>query len=289
MKIVIGKNSPSPIKVNRLGYGTMRLTGPHIWGEPADRPIALKILKTAVNNGVNFLDTADYYGRDVTNRLIREALYPYPSDLIICTKVGGNRREDKSWFAYASPQNLRDSVENNLRTLQLEQLSLVHLRIISPCEVPFEESLEAMFELQKEGKILHIGLSNVSLEEVELAISKGAIASVENAYGYSQRRTFSGIGGLTRGGEEVLDLCEKLEMPLIPFFSLVNSLPKLNPKITEIVKKYGATEAQIYLAWLFAKSPYLLPIPGTSSLKHLEENIKSKDILLTKEDMDYLG
>jgi pyridoxine 4-dehydrogenase len=139
MDIVIGKNSPAAIKVRRLGYGTMRLTGPQIWGEPADRPKALQILKTAVNNGINFLDTADYYGKDVTNRLIRQALYPYPADLIICTKVGGNRREDKSWFAYASPQNLRDSVENNLRTLGLEQLALVHLRVITPFEVAFEE------------------------------------------------------------------------------------------------------------------------------------------------------
>jgi pyridoxine 4-dehydrogenase len=289
MDIVIGKNSPAAIKVRRLGYGTMRLTGPQIWGEPADRPKALQILKTAVNNGINFLDTADYYGKDVTNRLIRQALYPYPADLIICTKVGGNRREDKSWFAYASPQNLRDSVENNLRTLGLEQLSLVHLRVITPFEVPFEESLEAMFQLQKEGKILHVGLSNVSLEEVELALRKGPIASVENAYGFAQRRTFPGMGGITRGGEEVLGLCEKLEIPLIPFFSLLNSLPKQEPKIKEISRKYDATEAQIYLAWLFAKSPYILPIPGTSSLSHLEENIKSQSISLSREDMDYLG
>ena len=289
MKIIIGKNSSSPLEVNRLGYGTMRLTGPQIWGEPADRPQALQILKTAVKNGVNFLDTADYYGRDVTNRLIREALYPYPPDLVICTKVGGNRREDKSWFVYATPQNLRDSVENNLRTLQLEQLSLVHLRMISPLEVPFEESLEAMFELQKEGKILHVGLSNVSPEDVELGLKKGPIASVENAYGYSQRATSSGPGGLTRGGEEVLALCEKNEIPLIPFFSLLTFLPKGNDKITELARKYNATEAQITLAWLLAKSPFILPIPGTSKLKHLEENLKSVAIQLTREDMDYLG
>jgi len=289
MKIIIGRKSSFPLEVNRLGYGTMRLTGPHIWGEPEDRPQALQILKTAVKKGVNFLDTADYYGKDVTNRLIKEALYPYPSDLVICTKVGGNRREDKSWYSYATPQNLRDSVENNLRTLQIEQLQLVHFRVISPAEVPFEESLEAMFELQKEGKILHLGLSNVSPEEVELAIQKGPIASVENAFGYSQRNSFTGIGGVTRGGQEVLALCEKNEIPLIPFFSLLTSLYKGNEKIIEIAKKYNSSEAQINLAWLLAKSPFILPIPGTSKLKHLEENLKSTSIRLTPADMDYLG
>jgi pyridoxine 4-dehydrogenase len=289
MKIIIGKNSSSPLEVNRLGFGTMRLTGPQIWGEPADRPQALQILKTAVKQGVNFLDTADYYCRDVTNRLIREALHPYPRGLIIFTKVGGNRRDDKSWFSYSSPQNLRDSVENNLRTLQLEQLSLVHLRMISPNEVPFEESLDAMFELQKEGKILHVGLSNVGPEEVESGLKKGPIATVENAYGFSQRRSFSGPAGLTSGGEEVLSLCEKNEIPLIPFFSLLNSLPKGNEKITEMAIKYNATEAQINLAWLLAKSPWILPIPGTSKLKHMEENLKSASIQISREDMDYLG
>jgi pyridoxine 4-dehydrogenase len=289
MKIVIGKNSSSPLEVNRMGFGTMRLTGPEIWGEPADRPQALQILKTAVLRGVNFIDTADYYGRDVTNRLIKEALFPYPKGLVICTKVGGNRREDKSWFPYASPQNLRDSVDNNLRTLQLEQLSLVHLRMISHSDVPFVESLEAMFELQKEGKILHVGLSNVGPEDVTLGMSKGAIATVENAFGYALRKTFSGPAGLTMGGEDVLPICEKNEIPLIPFFSLLTFLPSGNKKITEIAKKYGATEAQINLAWLFAKSPFILPIPGTSKLKHLEENLKSDSIQLSKDDMDYLG
>jgi pyridoxine 4-dehydrogenase len=289
MKISIGKRSGSPIEVNRPGYGTMRLTGPHIWGEPQDRTQALQILKTAVSRGVNFLDTADYYGKDVTNRLIREALYPYPKDLVICTKVGGARREDKSWYSYSSPKNLRDSVENNLRTLGLEQLALVHFRVIFPYLVPFEESLDAMFELQKEGKINHVGLSNISPEELELGLKKGAIATVENAYGYSQRRTIEGPGGLSRGGEEVLALCEKNEIPLIPYFSLLTFFQKGSSRISEMAEKHKATEAQINLAWLMAKSPIILPIPGTSKLSHLEENLGATAIRLTREDMEFLG
>jgi pyridoxine 4-dehydrogenase len=290
MKLIIGKNSKTPITVNRLGYGTMRLTGPQIWGEPEDRPQALQVLRTAVEKGVNFLDTADYYGKDVTNRLIKEALYPYPKDLVICTKVGGTRGDDKSWRPYATPQNLRDSIENNLRTLQLEQITLVHFRVIFPYAAPLEESLEALFELQREGKILHLGLSNVSPEEVELGLKMGAIASVENAYGYVQRRSFTAPhGGLTRGGEEVLPLCEKHEIPLIPFFSLLNSLPEKDNKIATIATKYGATEAQVNLAWLLHKSPWILPIPGTSKVAHLEENLKAADIRLTEEDMVFLG
>jgi pyridoxine 4-dehydrogenase len=290
MKIIIGKNSKTPITVNRLGYGTMRLTGPQIWGEPEDRPQALQVLRTAVEKGVNFLDTADYYGKDVTNRLIKEALYPYPKDLVICTKVGGTRGDDKSWRPYATPQNLRDSIENNLRTLQLEQITLVHFRVIFPHVAPFEESLNTLFELQREGKILHLGLSNVSPEEVELGLKMGSIASVENAYGYVQRRSFTAPhGGLTRGGEEVLPLCEKYEIPLIPFFSLLNSLPEKDDKIATIATKYGATESQVNLAWLLHKSPWILPIPGTSKVAHLEENLKAAGIRLTEEDMDYLG
>jgi aryl-alcohol dehydrogenase-like predicted oxidoreductase len=246
-------------------------------------------LKTAVARGVNFLDTADYYGRDVPNRLIKEALYPYPKDLVICTKVGGTRGDDKSWKPYATPRNLRDSIDNNLRTLQLEQMTLVHFRAIHDSPVPFEESLDAMFELQKEGKILHVGLSNIGPEELETGLRKGKIASVENAYGHTQRTSFSAHGMSTKGGEEVLHICEREEIPLIPFFSLLNSLDKGNERIAVIAAKYGATESQINLAWLLHKSPWILPIPGTSKLAHLEENLKAADIRLTAADMDYLG
>ena len=287
--ITIAPNSAQPLTVSRLGYGTMRLTGPDIWGEPADRPQALAILKKAVEAGVNFLDTADYYGEDITNRLIVEALYPYPADLIVCTKVGATRRPDKSWVPFNTPENLRISIDNNLRTLKREQIQLVHLRLMGHGAVPLEEQLGAMFEMQRAGKILHVGLSNVTRDELEAGLKLGNIATVENMYGYGQRTTVVLPYGTNPGGEEVLDLCEQHGIPLIPFFSLVNSLPKADNKITEIARKYGATEAQINLAWLLHKSPWLLPIPGTSSLAHFEENMKAADIKLSVEDMAYLG
>ena len=289
MQITIAQKSAQPLTVSRLGYGTMRLTGPEIWGEPANRAEALEILKTAVANGVNFLDTADYYGEDVTNRLIAEALHPYPQDLIICTKVGATRRPDKSWVPYHTPENLRTSIENNLRTLKQEQIQLVHLRLIGHGEVPFAEQLGAMFDMQREGKILHVGLSNVSREDLETGLSMGPIATVENMYGHGQRTTLQTPHGASHGGGEVLDLCEQHGIPLIPYFSLVNSLPKADTQIAAIAKKHNASEAQINLAWLLHKSPWMLPIPGTSSLAHLRENLKATDIRLSAEDMAYLG
>ena len=288
--ITIAPHSAHPLTVNRLGYGTMRLTGPHVWGEPADRPQALAILRTAVERGVNFLDTADYYGDDVTNRLIAEALYPYPADLVICTKVGGARQPDKSWITFNTPDNLRTSIDRNLSTLKQEQIQLVHFRVLPNSKVPLEESLEAMFDMQREGKILHMGVSNVSRPELETALGMGEIASVENMYGYAQRTTLNDPAyGETRGGEEILALCEQRDIPLIPFFSLVHGLPKAGDKLAELARKYGVSEAQLNIAWLLHRSPLLLPIPGTSSLAHLRENLQSADILLTAEDMAYLG
>ena len=288
MQITIARNSARPLTVNRLGYGTMRLTGPDIWGEPTSRAEALEILKTAIARGVNFIDTADYYGEDVTNRLIAEALHPYAQDLIICTKVGATRRPDKSWVPFNTPENLRASIDNNLRTLQQEQVQLVHLRLIGHGGVPLEEQLAAMFEMQREGKILHVGLSNVSRAELEIGLRLGAIATVENMYGHGQRTTLSHAHGVNQGGEEVLDLCEQHGIPLIPYFSLVNSLPKADNRIAEIARKHNASEAQVNIAWLLRKSPWLLPIPGTSQLAHLEENLKAADMRLSAEDMAYL-
>jgi aryl-alcohol dehydrogenase-like predicted oxidoreductase len=286
--LTIAPNSAQPLTVNRLGYGTMRLTGPGIWGEPADRPQALEILKTAVASGVNFIDTADYYGEDVTNRLIAEALYPYAKDLVICTKVGGARKPDKSWIPFARPENLRTSIENNLRTLRQEQVQLVHFRVLPGGDVPFAESMGAMYDLQREGKILHVGVSNVTPEELAAALQMGEVASVENMYGYAQRTTFNDGHGETRGGE-VLPLCEQHGIPLVPFFSLVHGLPNAGDKLTELARQRGVTEAQLNIAWLLHKSPLLLPIPGTSSLAHLRENLAATDIELSAEDMAYLG
>jgi pyridoxine 4-dehydrogenase len=266
----------------------MRLTGEGIYGEPKNRPEALQILRHCISSGINFLDTADYYGEDVTNRLIAEALYPYPDDLVICSKVGGARKPDKSWIPHNSPQQLRSSIDNNLRTLKLEQLSLVHFRILAGSNVPFTESMNAMFDMQKEGKVLHVGVSNVSKEELQTAMAMGNIATVENMYAHGQRTTLITPHGETRGGGEVLEICEQNEIPLIPYFSLINSMSKKNSRIAAIAKKYNATEAQIYIAWLLHRSPCILPIPGTSQIKHFEENIKSAEIKMTVDDMNFL-
>ncbi len=288
-KITIAGKSKHPLKVNRLGYGTMRLTGAGIYGEPHNRPEALQILKKAINSGINFIDTADYYGEDVTNRLIAEALYPYPAGLVICSKVGGARKPDKSWITYNSPENLRTSIENNLRTLKIEQMPIVHFRVMPGSGVPFKESMDAVFNMQQEGKILHVGVSNVGAEELEAAMALGNIVTVENMYGHAQRTTSKTPYGENRGGEEVLEICEKNEIPLIPFFSLVTSMPKKDKRIAEIAQKHNATEVQIHIAWLLQRSPWILPIPGTSSLRHFEENIKAVDINLTEEDMNFLN
>lgn len=285
--ITIAAKSSHPLTVNRLGYGTMRLTGEGIYGEPPNRPEALQILKRAIEKGVNFIDTADYYGEDVTNRLIAEALYPYPKDLVICTKVGGARKPDKSWIAFNRPENLRSSIDNNLRTLKQEQITLVHFRAIG-AGVPFKESMDAMFEMQKEGKILHVGVSNVTRDELETVMKMGEIATVENMYGHAQRTTHRAGHMESNGGEEILDICEQNGIPLIPYFSLFLSMPKKDVRMAEIARKYGITEVQANIAWLLHRSPWILPIPGTSSLKHFDENMKAADIVLTEEDMHFL-
>jgi pyridoxine 4-dehydrogenase len=218
-----------------------------------------------------------------------EALHPYPSNLVICTKVGATRRPDKSWVPFNTPENLRTSIDNNLRTLRQEQVQLVHLRLMGHSEVPFLEQLDAMFALQKEGKIQHVGLSNVSPEELQAGLQRGEIATVENMYGYAQRTTLRDAHGETRGGEEVLALCEQHGIPLVPFFSLVHGLPNAGSKLTELARQKGVSEAQLNIAWLLHRSPLLLPIPGTSSLAHLRENLATAAIELSAEDMAYLG
>ena len=286
--ITIAGKSDKPLTVNRLGYGTMRLTGEGIYGEPPNRAEALQILRTAIAGGVNFLDTADYYGENVTNRLIAEALYPYPADLVICTKVGATRKPDKSWIPFNTPENLRTSIDNNLRTLKQEQIQLVHFRVMPGSDVPFKESMEAMFAMQKEGKILHVGVSNVNPDELEMAMSVGDIATVENMFGHAQRTTVQIYHNESRGGQEVLDICEKNEIPLIPYFSLFTAMPKKDDRIATIAKKHNATEAQINIAWLLHRSPWILPIPGTSSLKHFEENLNAINIKLSIDDLNLL-
>ncbi len=286
-EITIAGESKNPLTVNRFGYGTMRLTGEDVWGEPQDRNGAIKLLKKAVDLGVNFFDTADFYGPGVTNKLLAEALSPYPDSLIIATKVGAKRGADKSWLPYGRPDELRLSVENNLKELQLEQLPLVHYGKAQNSPGDYVEGLETMFELQSEGKILHLGLTNITVDQFNTAIKMGKIATVENMYSYTQRVTDPNSLYGFQGGE-VLPLCEENQIPFIPFFSLQTSFPNEINKMKEVADAKGVSIAQLNIAWLLHKSPYMLLIPGTTSIEHLEENIKATDIKLSKDDMRFL-
>lgn len=286
--ITFGKDTAHPLTVRRPGYGTMRLTGQDVWGEPADRNEAIRLLRRAVELGVNFFDTADFYGPGVTNKLLADALYPYASDIIIATKVGGTRGRDKSWQPYSQPAELRKSIENNLQELKLEQLPLVHFGKAAGTPGSYEESLEEMLTLQKEGKILHLGLTNITPEQFHFATSKAKIASVENLYSYTHRVTDPNSPFGFQGGE-VLELCEQKEIPFIPFFSLQTSLGGEQQKLQQVAATHGITIAQMNIVWLLHKSAWILPIPGTTSIQHLEENIAAAGISLSKEEMDFLG
>ena len=285
--ITIGAGTPSPLTARLPGYGTMRLTGEDFWGEPRDRPGAIALLRRAVELGVNFFDTADFYGPGVTNRLLAEALHPYPADLILATKVGGTRGADKSWQPYSQPEEIRRSVENNLKELKLDQLPLVHLGKAAHTPGTYEAAFETMLALQQEGKILHVGLSNATLEQFHTARALGKVASVENMYSYTQRVTDPHSPYGFQGGE-LLPLCAQHQIPFIPFFALHTSLPTGQNRLQELADAKGVTVAQLNIAWLLQQSPWILPIPGTTSRKHLEENVQAADILLTPEELAFL-
>jgi aryl-alcohol dehydrogenase-like predicted oxidoreductase len=266
----------------------MRLTGDDFWDEPRDRQGAITLLRKAVELGVNFFDTADFYGPGVTNRLLLEALYPYSPDLIIATKVGAKRGADKSWLPFGKPTELRASVENNLKQLKLEQLALVHFGQSINSSDNFEEGWATMLALQEEGKIRHLGLTNATIDQFNSAISMGKVASVENMYSYTQRVTDPTSAYGFQGGE-VLSLCEQQQIPFIPFFSLQTSLPVEQHKMKELATAKGVSEAQLNIAWLLHQSPVMLPIPGTTSVQHLVENINAARIALSDEELAFLG
>ena len=288
-QLTIAVKSKKPLVINRLGYGAMRLTGEGIYGEPVNRNEALEILKHSRDKGINFIDTADYYGEDVTNRLISEALYPYTNDLVICTKVGAARKPDKSWVSFSAPKNIRASIENNLRTLKLDQLQLVHFRVMPDVTAAsYKASMQAMFALQQEGKILHVGVSNVTTDQLSTALKMGEIATVENMFGYAQRNNLRNLPTGYIGSADVLEICIQQQIPFIPYYSLIGSLPEKDSRISIIADKYSVSPAQINIAWLLHYSALILPIPGTSSLKHFKENIAAPSINLTLEDMEFL-
>ena len=266
---VLGEN----LTIHRLGYGAMRITGPGIWGEPKDRGEAVKVLKRAIELGVDFIDTADSYGPEVSENIIAEALYPYPAGLVIATKGGFARPGPNKWEALGRPEYLRQCVEMSLRRLKLECIELYQLHRIDP-KVPVEESLGTLKDMQQAGKIRHIGLSEVSPAEIDQASKTVKIVSVQNQYNLSDRQH-----------EKVLQYCEQRNLAFIPWFPVAaGKLAQPGGPLDQIAKKHGATVAQLSLAWLLHRSPVMVPIPGTSSVKHLEENMAAANVRLSAEE-----
>ncbi|ABF41254.1 aldo/keto reductase [Candidatus Koribacter versatilis Ellin345] len=261
------------LEINRLGFGAMRITGNGIWGEPPDREKAKEVLRKAVELGVNFIDTADSYGPQVSERLIGEALAPYKKGVVVATKAGFLRTGPNKWHELGKPEYLVQQVELSLRNLKVERLDLWQLHRIDP-KFPVEDSLSAIKKLQEQGKIRHVGLSEVSVKEIEQARKVMPIVSVQNEYNLANRKS-----------EDVLDYCEKHNLGFIPWFPVAaGKLAKAGGKLDQAAKQHNATVAQISLAWLLHRSPVMLPIPGTSSIEHLEENLKAQDLVLTQQE-----
>jgi aryl-alcohol dehydrogenase-like predicted oxidoreductase len=266
------------LEVHRLGFGAMRITGPGIWGEPDDAAGARALLRRVVDAGVNLIDTADSYGPEVSESLIAEALHPYPEDLVIATKGGFERPGPGRWEPACRPERLRRCCEASLRRLKLERIDLYQLHTVDP-QVPIEDSVAALAELQQEEKILHIGVCNVGGEELDRAREVAPIVSAQNRYNLTDRHS-----------EEVLRACEEDGLAFLPWFPLATGdLAKPGGPLDEIAGAHDATPAQVALAWLLARSPVMLPIPGTSSIAHFEENLEAAELELSEEELDALG
>jgi pyridoxine 4-dehydrogenase len=267
-------NIGGDLEVNRLGFGAMRITGEGIWGEPTDLEESKRVLKRAVELGVNFIDTADSYGPDVSENLIGETLSPFKEGLVIATKAGLTRQGPNLWQPVGRPEYLAQEVEMSLRRLRTKRIDLWQLHRIDP-KVPVEESLAPIVEFQKQGKIRHVGLSEVKPHEIDRARKVMNIVSVQNLYNVADRQH-----------EDVLEYCEKNNLAFIPWFPVAaGKLAQPGGKLDQLAKKHKATVSQISLAWLLHRSPVMLPIPGTSSVAHLEENLKAAEIKLSKAEM----
>ncbi|MFY9689834.1 MAG: aldo/keto reductase [Candidatus Acidiferrales bacterium] len=266
------------LRVTRLGYGAMRITGKGIWGEPADRAEAIRVLRRAVELGVNFIDTADSYGPHVSEEIIAEALHPYPKNLVIATKGGFDRTGPDKWVENGKPEHLRSACEGSLRRLRLDRIDLYQLHRIDP-KVPAEDQLGTLKDLQAEGKIKHIGLSEVSVQQIQHAQTIVRVVSVQNRYSMTDR-----------GSEDVLEYCEKEKLGFIPWFPLAaGKLSGPDGPVGRVAAELKATPSQVALAWLLARSPVMLPIPGTSKVKHLEENIAAAGLKIDEKEMRELG
>jgi pyridoxine 4-dehydrogenase len=262
--------------VNRLGYGAMQLAGPGVFGPPRDHDAALGVLREAVASGVNHIDTSDYYGPHVTNRLIREALHPYPDDLTIVTKIGARRGGDGSWLPANSPRELTEAVHDNLRNLGLDVLDVVNLRIMGDAHGPSEGSIEArltaLAELQRQGLVLHVGLSNVTPAQVAEGRRIASIVCVQNHYNLAHRADDALIDDLARD-----------RVAYVPFFPLGGFSPLQSSTLSDVARRLGATPMQVALAWLLRRAPNILLIPGTSSVAHLRENLSAAELNLPDE------
>lgn len=263
--------------VNRMGYGAMRITGKGIWGPPADENAAIKVLQRAVELGVNFIDTADSYGPHVSEELIAAALYPYPDELVIATKGGLERTGPDEWPIDASPEHLKKAIEGSLKRLKLEQIQLYQLHRVDPI-VPAEKSFETLRQAQDEGKIKHIGLSEVNVETIKKAQEFFKVVSVQNKYSVDNRHW-----------EPVLQYCKVHNIAFIPWFPLNAGNAAANEKLKKVAEKYNVTGHQVALSWLLNHSENILLIPGTSSISHLEENIASVSLELADEDTRILN
>lgn len=272
-QFMLGKDLP----ITRLGYGAMRITGEGVWGEPADRAEAIRVLRRAVELGINFIDTADSYGPGVSEEIIAEALHPYAAGLVIATKGGFDRPGPNKWVENGTPEHLRSACEGSLRRLRLDRIDLYQLHRIDP-KVPAEEQLGTLKDLQAQGKIRHIGLSEVSVRQIEHARGIVSVASVQNRYSIADR-----------GSEDVLEYCEKENIGFIPWFPLAaGRVAGAKSPIQRAAEEWKATPSQVALAWLLARSPVMLPIPGTSKVKHLEENVAAADLEADASKMEEL-
>jgi pyridoxine 4-dehydrogenase len=266
------------LRVVRLGYGAMRITGEGIWGEPANRAEAIRVIRRAVELGIDFIDTADSYGPSVSEEIIAEALHPYPRGLVIATKGGFERPGPNQWVENGKPEHLRSACEGSLRRLRLDRIDLYQLHRIDP-KVPAEDQLGALKDLQAQGKIKHIGLSEVSVRQIQHAQKIVPIVSVQNRYSLSDR-----------GSEDVLEYCEREKIAFIPWFPLAaGRLSGADSPVSRAAAQWKATPSQVALAWLLWRSPVMLPIPGTSSVKHLEENVAAAGLTIDDDTMRELS
>jgi aryl-alcohol dehydrogenase-like predicted oxidoreductase len=265
------------LEVNRLGFGAMRAVGPDVWGEPKDRAGVHRLFRRALELGVNFFDTAESYGPQTDETLIAEALHPYPKGFVIATKCGLARPSPGRWDPDGRPEKLRRDLEGSLKRLRLERIDLYQLHTIDP-KVPLEDSLGVLVEAQRAGKVRHIGVSNFNVKQLERARKVATVVSVQNRYSLADR-----------GSEDVLAHCEKLGIAFLPWYPLGAGSALKVSRVKKLAERAKATPAQVAIAWLLAKSPVMLPIPGTASIAHLEENVAAAKLKLSKEDLAALN